>query len=343
MFARTNTLPSGPPQPPPTSAPGSHALSAAAGGAMAIGTAPPPTSPHAHFTSLHETCTKRIATLDYLRRSHEGRVYWFNCLLIPRAELQRIVYPDAKKLQKKAVHYFFLGNSLPAILELGTSSPLDYLRAFNALLAEYEAYVTLPPARQQASRAHSGSVSIHHHAHHAPTTTSAASSALRNMSLPKLFSRSSHRRGSTTSSSHAQHDALERTRSASHSSDSDAVPPLPMSITPPSQPPPSFASSGAGGEEYIYLATPALPFEVDYFEVFVTLCDILVDVYSRVLTLVGTPALCAGGVGEAFVKADMKIRKHLMTGIVREWEEAVRVGVKREVQGVAKEVLAGIL
>lgn len=102
-------------------------------------------------------------------------------------------------------------------------------------------------------------------------------------------------------------------------------------------------STTANGEEYLYLSTPALPFEPDYYETFATLCDVLIDAYQRVLSLVGTPASCNQGVHEAFIKADAKVRRVVVAGVVREFEEACRAAVKREVGGLGKEVLGGLL
>jgi len=307
-----------------------------------------PTSPNALYTTVQDTCTKRIATLDYLRRAHEGRVYFFNVMLMPRAELQKLVYPDVKKLQKKATNLFMLGNSLPSILDLGATSPLDYLRAFHALLQEYETYIALPSSRQLTTRAHSSSISLG-----SGNGGGGGNSALRNISLPKFFHRSGHtvkpRRGSSAANTSVPDPlGLERTRSSSNSSGSgptisaptipgdDSLPPLPISL-------PAVPMGGIPGEEYMYLATPALPFDPDYFETFTTLCDVLVDVYSRVLGLVNGPNLCGPGVGELFLKADAKIRRIVVSGTVREWEEAVRNGVKREIGGVTREVLGGML
>jgi hypothetical protein len=334
MFSRTNT---GGTLPPPVPTAGIPAIP------------PPPTSPNGLYSTVHETCTKRIATLDYLRRAHEGRVYFFNVMLTPRNDLQKTVYPDLKKLQKKANHFFILGNSLPSILDVATTtqSAMEYLRAFSTLLQEYETHIALPP-----SRLHSGSISS------GPGGTG-SNSSLRNMSLPKFFSRTGHgrqRRGSiaTGGGVGAADLTLERTRSASSSSVSggsgamnisgptmgggeDTVPPLPVAVTT------TTAALNSSAEEYIYLTTPALPFDPDYFETFATLCDVLIDVYSRVLMLVNTPGLCGPGIGEAFLKADAKIRRIVVAGTVREWEDAVRAGVKREVGGVAREVLGGML
>ncbi|KAF8541532.1 hypothetical protein BDD12DRAFT_828824 [Trichophaea hybrida] len=315
MFARTNTGTI----PPPTAVP------------------QPPTSPNGLYTTLHETCTKRIATLDYLRRAHEGRVYFFNVMLTPRSDLQKLVYPDVKKLQKKAINFFTLGNSIPSILEVGANNPLDYLKAFNAVLMEYETYISHSPSRQQTTRAHSSSISL-------STATTSSTSTLRNMSLPKFFRYHTPkpRRGSTATG--APDLSLERTRSSSGSGDTPTMnisaPTLSNedSLTAlPSLPLPSST------EEYTYLLTLPLPFDLDYFEVFATLCDVLIDVYSRVLTLVNSSAMCPPAVGDQFLKADQRIRRIVVVGTVKEWEEAVRAGVRREVGGVGREVLGGML
>ncbi|CUS13479.1 unnamed protein product [Tuber aestivum] len=382
------------------------------GGGMAIGAVgggvgSGPQSPNALYETVHEVATKRIATLDYLRRAHEGRVYWFNTVLFTKADLQRMVYHDGKKLARRANNYFILGNSLPSILDLGTSSPLDYLKAFNHLLQEYEAHIALPPSRQPTARSHSSSISSSHHSHHTTST-------FPSVRLPKLFSRSSTkpRRGSSaatsiptmstitppsTSNSDA---AAERSRSASGSSTAlpaaPAVPSVPsmpslpnsgsnlsnMSLgampasgssnnlsttpsasmeldtlsplmpsttnTPPPPPPPPPLMpppipSLAPESEYLYLSTPPLPFEPDYYETFATLCDVLIDAYSRVLSLVSTPAACAHGVGEAFLKADGKVRRVVVTGVTQEFEDACRKAVKQEIRVLGKEILSGIM
>lgn len=69
----------------------------------------------------------------------------------------------------------------------------------------------------------------------------------------------------------------------------------------------------------------------------------LIDAYSRVLCLVSTPAACAQGVGEAFLKADGKVRRVVVAGVTREFEEACRGAVKREIGVLGKEILSGIM
>jgi hypothetical protein len=96
-------------------------------------------------------------------------------------------------------------------------------------------------------------------------------------------------------------------------------------------------------ENYQHLLTPNLPFDPDFFETFATLCDVLIDCYTKVTQLIRGPEMCAGNVGELFGKADARVRKVIVAGVVREFEERCREGVKSEVAGVGKVVLGGLM
>lgn len=103
-------------------------------------------------------------------------------------------------------------------------------------------------------------------------------------------------------------------------------------------------------ESYVYLQTPNLPFDPDFFSTFATLCDVLIDCYTKILSLLSTPesVIVAGGgvpsiVGDLFSKADTRVRKIILGGVVREFEESCRQGVKGEVGGVGKVVLGGLM
>lgn len=103
------------------------------------------------------------------------------------------------------------------------------------------------------------------------------------------------------------------------------------------------ASDLLPGEEYSYLLTPSLPFEPDFFETFATLCDVLIDCYTRLMSLVSTPSVCTVALGESFSKADAKLRKVILSGIVREFEDSSRTAAKNEIAGVSRVVLGGLL
>ncbi|GAO19365.1 hypothetical protein UVI_02045520 [Ustilaginoidea virens] len=108
----------------------------------------------------------------------------------------------------------------------------------------------------------------------------------------------------------------------------------------------NFAASESDllpGEEYTYLLTPALPFEPDFFETFATLCDVLIDCYSRFLALIPTPRECSAPVAEMFTKADARLRKIIVQGVVKEFEEHSRAHIRAEVASIGKVVLGGLM
>jgi hypothetical protein len=67
-----------------------------------------------------------------------------------------------------------------------------------------------------------------------------------------------------------------------------------------------------------------------------------------VTQLVDAPDACApaagsGSVGELFAKADAKLRKVIVSGIMREFEERCRDGIKGEIAGIGKVALGGLM
>jgi hypothetical protein len=131
---------------------------------------------------------------------------------------------------------------------------------------------------------------------------------------------------------------------------------------------------------YHYLLTPPLPFIPDFCTVFATLCDILIDTYQRILAFINSPAVCSSGLtnghdshghghglghghvgtsggggssgsgsnnspglGEMFAKADARMRKVIVGGLVKEFEGFARDGSKRELQGVQRVMLGGLM
>lgn len=106
---------------------------------------------------------------------------------------------------------------------------------------------------------------------------------------------------------------------------------------------PNHDNAPSSQESYTHLLTPSLPFDPDFFETFATLCDVLIDCYTKVTQLINSPDACVGGVGDLFGKADARVRKVIVQGVVREFEERCREGVKSEVAGVGKVVLGGLM
>ena len=244
-------------------------------------------------------------------------MYWFNTLLFNKPDLARMPYFEHRKLGRRATNYLLLGLSLPTILDLNSSTAADFLRMLNALLAEFEAY-------QQA---------------HPPDGS--ASSSLSRARLPQMFKRATvtgtkGRRASSAADiglpmSYEQNDTKSMNGSLTSAANS--------SIT-------SFPTSDSEllpGEEYAYLLTPTLPFDPDFYETFATLCDVLIDCYTRLMGLIPNPKECSPHIAEIFTKADARIRKIIVQGIVKEFEDSSRSGVKSEVAGVGKVVLGGLM
>lgn len=250
--------------------------------------------------------------------SLEGRVYWFNTVHFSRTDINRLPYFEPRKLARRAVNYLLLGISLPLILDVNTS-PLEYLKALNALLLEFEAFQQIHP----------------------PDGTS--SSSLARARIPQMFKRAAHAGTKTRRASSATEiglpmqtsDPSDLKSAAANSTSSAAASVISFALT--------ESSDLLPGEEYTYLLTPSLPFEPDFFETFATLCDVLIDCYSRITALVPSPSVCTVTLGEAFSKADAKLRKIMVAGAVREFEDASRNGVKNELAGVSRVVLGGLL
>ncbi|OZJ02184.1 hypothetical protein BZG36_04320 [Bifiguratus adelaidae] len=88
----------------------------------------------ASYEFLSELVYKRIATINYLRRAHEGNTHWFNTVLINREDLHK-AYRNTP-MRKRTVYFYTLGVSLGPILDITTAS--DYVKALNILFTEFE-------------------------------------------------------------------------------------------------------------------------------------------------------------------------------------------------------------
>lgn len=273
-------------------------------------------------------------------------------------------YTDARKLARRATNYFTLGISLPAALDLNAHHPVDFLRSLNTVLAEFDSF------QQLHSESGAGPSSLTRAARLPHLFRRAAGGGGMSMGMgmgPGMMSkgrRSSSAAGTGGDVGYALEqvesntgvggggavvtplptDPLLSTSSSSAVGDGVGVPPTPSTASPAGLI--NFAASEVDllpGEEYTHLLTPSLPFDPDFFETFATLCDVLIDTYARLLALLPTPRECGGPVGELFAKADGKVRKLLLQGVVKEFEEAGRAGVKSEVANVGKVVLSGLM
>lgn len=215
-------------------------------------------------------------------------------------------YFDPRKLARRATNFLLLGLSVPTINDLYSSSAIEFLRCLNALLSEFDSFQQL-------------------HGDSSATLTRAR--------LPNMFRRPG---GKSRRSASA----------ADFADESQSFPAVPGGANGGAPSVMTFAAAESDllpGEEYTYLLTPSLPFEPDFFETFATLCDVLIDSYTRFLTLVRTPRECSSPVAELFSKADARLRKLIVQGAVKEFDDHSRTQVKAEVASIGKVVLGGLM
>ncbi len=253
--------------------------------------------------------------IKLIANRHEGRIYWFNTLLFSKTDLpDSLLYVSQPSPTCNTLSPAWLFS--PNILDLHNNSAVDYLKALNAILLEFETYQSIHPA------------------------DGSGPSSLSRARIPQMFKRANlNMGGKGRRSSSATGDFPTLTPSNSFTG-SDS-----MSIdSPPNE------DLLLPNESYLYLQTPSLPFEPDFFSTFATLCDVLIDCYTKMLSMLSTPesvATAGGGVpstvGDLFTKADTRVRKILLAGVVREFEESCRAGLKSEVGGVGKVVLGGLM
>ncbi|KAL0476111.1 hypothetical protein QR685DRAFT_69401 [Neurospora intermedia] len=359
---------------------------------------------------IQETANKRISTLDYLRKAHEGRIYWFNTILFDKPDLQKMSYFNSTKLGRRATNYLLLGLSLPTVLDLVCNNPTDFLRSLNYLLAEFETFqqlhsengtasasslsraripqmfrratpsaktrrassatgmgggssnttvngsstpaMPIPPSTANGNDPNDFGYALESVPSHTgtfdesmlTTTTTNSGAGNTSTSTDKTTSTSSSGIPSSTSAVSTAPSTTASTIAGAPSSGQAAQPttssansPAPISFSPAEQ------TELLPGEEYTHLLTPNLPFDPDFFETFATLCDVLIDTYTRLLSLVPTPSQCNGTVAELFTKADAKIRKIIVQGVIKEFEEQSRAGVRAEVGAVGRVVLGGLM
>ncbi|MCJ1315101.1 hypothetical protein MMC15_000417 [Xylographa vitiligo] len=273
-----------------------------------------PTSIYQH---IHELSAKRVSTLDYLRKAHEGRVYWFNTLLFSKGDISKLPSFDPRKLARRATNYLLLGLSLPTVLDLNTANPLDYLRALNALLSEFETYQQIHPP------------------------DGSNPSSLSRAKLPQMFKRSTY----ATSTKGRRSSSAADIGLPMNTSDPTDLKSMSGNFASANSSTVSFGASERDllpGEEYTHLLTPSLPFDPDFFETFATLCDVLIDCYTRITSLISSPAVCTPAIVEGFTKADARLRKVIVAGIVKEFEDSSRSGIKNEIAGIGKVILGGL-
>lgn len=325
---------------------------------------------HAH---LQEMTNKRIATLEYLRKAHEGRSFWFNTVRFTEGDIGKLPSYTPNRLSRRATNYMLLGMSLPIILDVhpqphpqsapstNTAVAQDYLRSLNALMTEFESFQQLhPPDGSTASSLSRARIPQMFKRAAATSRPRKSSGPVSEIGAPMLPTQSSPPNLPDGGIHHGSHASIDTTTTGTSfpsnvstattlvASSSSA--PLTVSnftnvsAFPPPAPfdaPNSTLLTNEG--PYTYLQTPPLPFVPDFFTVFATLCDVLIDTYQRLMQILMNPTACTPVINDLFIKVDGRIRKIMVSAIIREFETSSRDMVKREMMGVQKVVLGGLM
>ena len=258
-----------------------------------------------------------MSTIDYLRKVHEGNIFYFSTLYYTPTQLHSTIPSmHSVKLGRRATSYLALGYSLPLLLDLNSASPLEYLKALSALLQEFETY-------QSLSGSESGSSSL--------SRARVGQMFKTGMGLGNRSGMRAGRRASAATDSIA-FDATKANLLGIPTSGGDGGVTSPLDLPSP-----------IVGHDFNHLLTPHLPFDPDFNTTFATLCDTLIDAYSNLLGMLANPDTCTMAVGEAFAKADKAVRKILVANVMREFEDGTRAGVKTEVAGLGRLVLGGLM
>ncbi|KAI5302546.1 hypothetical protein KEM56_000599 [Ascosphaera pollenicola] len=328
---------------------------------------------------IHTTAYKRITTLSYLQDAYESKVHWYNTIFMSKTDISRMSYFEQSKLTRRANHFLVLGLSLPSILDLNNSCILDYLRALNALLLEFEAFqhARPPPNSNNGNSSTSSLVAARMkipnmfkrtgHASHSANPAGSSnggkrrtSSAAAEVGPPSLTSSPSW--SIQNEQSHGGGDYLSSMASGRGSSTTTLAPSMSNVNSPggeaatvsyngvntaansPLKSSSSYLGSGnasGAADQWNYLLTPGVPFETDFFQTFATLCDVLIASYNQLAMLTASPSSCTPMVGDLFAKADAKLKRIIVGGVVKEFEDVSRRQVKSELLGVSRIILAG--
>ncbi|BGP37757.1 hypothetical protein JCM10449v2_001679 [Rhodotorula kratochvilovae] len=210
----------------PSIASGSSGASSAAG----VGSVPnvPSASLSSTLEGLRTLVGKRITAWTYLKNAGEGRVYWFNTVLLTTEDL-RSTFPN-DKMRNRTTRFAVLGMSLSALLDISPAH--DFLRGLLSLTHEFEA---VPEERYGGKN--------------------------QQKSLFKVGSRSRRAGGASSAAANGGADF-------------------------------SMGLPQEGGEAS-FLFTPNIPFDLDYFQVLITTCELLIETYAKIASYLG-PSASAG-------------------------------------------------
>ena len=283
---------------------------------------------------LQALITKRLMNVSYLKRVHEGGVFWFNCTLLTQADMR--MYAHVVVPVSRSVQYLYLALSLSKILDdpdIPRGGPL--VRAIAQLLEEWDYYFS-GPAIQGVKFVTARTSPCIYPQYSSAARTSATESSPGASPLPPPPSPPVHEADVDADGTSAQYVTFAG-RSAS------PVPPSLPSSHPGNAPTPTPDPTGQEDAfrsriwkfdncvVFEHLLTPPLVFDVDYLEVFPVLCAALLDMYEA---LRHADCHASSLVYDVILKTDMRVKDQVINLIAKEITEMCQNGNRAAVEGL---------
>ncbi|EIM24217.1 hypothetical protein WALSEDRAFT_59149, partial [Wallemia mellicola CBS 633.66] len=155
---------------------------------------------------LKDTIVRRIKSFKLMRMAYEGKLHWFNTVLLSRQDLEHTL--DDYKMAKRTNKFLILGLSLS--YHLDNHQPSDFVKSLSATLSEFD---NIEDENFKPK-------------------------------IKNLFKMKQSKKGAS--------------------------------------------NDGSGSNDITYLTNPNIPFQLSYFEVIYTLCDILVQIYCKLSSILGS-------------------------------------------------------
>ncbi|GAA6023040.1 hypothetical protein JCM11491_000371 [Sporobolomyces phaffii] len=295
---------------------------------------------------LRQLVTKRITAWTYLRNAAQGKVYWFNTILLTREELAHHFPND--RMRSRASRFTVLSMSLSSTLEISPAN--DFLRGVLGLVQEFEQvpedkFASLVNAHpEHRAGAVGAGLGLGGGLGGASGGTGGGASGSGGKSGQKSLFK--------LSSSKSRSKSITSTSSAGGGSSSSGIGNSASGSIPGAGAGalggPSSGGGGAGGADFAFgegsdsgfLFVPNIPFELDYFQVLTTTCELLVEVYSKILHYLGGPSANSSAVGggggalsqglaEVVLKVDSRLKK-LISLLSKEIDGLARLAIRNE-------------
>jgi len=219
---------------------------------------------------MEKLINERIDKLQYLIKIHKGNAYWMSILRLDPTTIKNFYHPN--DLQKRSEQFFFLGLSLGALLSL-EGGP-SFSNAVTQCLDEFSYHYSSIANQgfKLLKKFTSGSQSTIHGGDASGKLKKRSKSSISpNTLLPKdsnqAFEPSNH--SDLMTSTEPTLDPLMHPRIQNE---------LYLYREQPKHRIGSIQAS-----HYVYFQTPSVPCQLDYCQVFISLCDVLILCYTKML------------------------------------------------------------